>query len=170
MDARMKLRGFTLIELLVVIAIIGLLSSVVLASLNTARDKARDATRRADLRTIQTALELYYHTNNSYPAGTMFSVWDGTQVSYCWNGTASGGLCPLVTGGTIPRLPHDPINVEDFVGGGNYLGSGAPGDQGYVYYSTGSGYLLGTNVTAGGSTQTRCGNYVIYNGVSSCPI
>ena len=53
-------RGFTLIELLVVIAIIGLLSSVVLASLNGARVKGRDARRLADLKQLQVAMELYY--------------------------------------------------------------------------------------------------------------
>lgn len=61
-------KGFTLIELLVVIAIIGLLSSVVLASLNSARTKARDARRVADIKQMQTALELYYDTNKRYPA------------------------------------------------------------------------------------------------------
>lgn len=60
-------RGFTLIELLVVIAIIGILSSVVLASLNSARVKARDARRVADLKQIQIALELWYDTNGQYP-------------------------------------------------------------------------------------------------------
>ena len=45
-------RGFTLIELLVVIAIIGMLSSVILASLNTARSKSRDARRLEDLKQI----------------------------------------------------------------------------------------------------------------------
>lgn len=49
-------QGFTLIELLIVIAIIGLLSSVVLASLNSARVKARDAKRTSELKTLQLAL------------------------------------------------------------------------------------------------------------------
>ena len=51
-------RGFTLIELLVVISIIGLLSSVVLASLSAARGKARDSARIQAIKQIQLALEL----------------------------------------------------------------------------------------------------------------
>src|ERR1700732_5233360 len=51
-------RGFTLIELLVVIAIIGLLASIILASLNTARQKGRDARRLADLKEMANAMEL----------------------------------------------------------------------------------------------------------------
>jgi prepilin-type N-terminal cleavage/methylation domain-containing protein len=60
-------RGFTLIELLVVIAIIGILSSVVLASLGGARSKSRDARRLSDMKQFQLALELYYDTNREYP-------------------------------------------------------------------------------------------------------
>lgn len=61
-------RGFTLIELLVVISIISLISSVVLASLNTARAKARDAEILSDIKTLATALELYYDDHGEYPA------------------------------------------------------------------------------------------------------
>ena len=63
-----KSNGFTLIELLVVIAIIGILSSIVLVSLNTARAKARDAQRIAAIKQIQNALEMYNETNWDYPA------------------------------------------------------------------------------------------------------
>jgi prepilin-type N-terminal cleavage/methylation domain-containing protein len=64
----MKKKGFTLIELLVVIAIIGILSSVVVVSLNSARMKARDAKRVADLGQIKTALGLYFDSYQQYPA------------------------------------------------------------------------------------------------------
>ena len=60
-------QGFTLIELLVVIAIIGLLSSIVFVSLNSARAKARDAQRIAVVRELQKAVELFYADHNRYP-------------------------------------------------------------------------------------------------------
>jgi len=80
-------RGFTLIELLVVISIIGILSSVVLASLNSARAKSRDARRVADLSQIRLALELYFDSARTYPSA----------------------LADLVNAGAIPQVPRDPL-------------------------------------------------------------
>ena len=72
-----KNKGFTLIELLVVIAIIGILSSVVLASLNTARNKGADAAVKANFSSIRAQAELFYDTNSRYNA-------DGTTaVTLC---------------------------------------------------------------------------------------
>jgi prepilin-type N-terminal cleavage/methylation domain-containing protein len=67
-----KNKGFTLIELLVVIAIIGILASVVLASLNTARNKNADAAIKSGLNQARTEAELFYISNN----GTYLAVCD----------------------------------------------------------------------------------------------
>lgn len=65
----MNKKGFTLIELLVVIAIIGILASVVLASLNSARNKGADAAIKSNLANVRAQAELFYDNNNSSYAG-----------------------------------------------------------------------------------------------------
>lgn len=117
-------RGFTLIELLVVIAIIGLLSSVVVASLNTARAKARDAQRLSDLHQIKTALELYYSTNNSYPSGGYNSE------CAAWGSLSSSNVIPGLVPTYMAKFPSDPAMVV------------ASNQNCYIYIGNGANYKL----------------------------
>jgi type IV pilus assembly protein PilA len=74
-------KGFTLIELLVVIAIIGILSAVVLASLNNARAKGQDAAVKSNLSGARAQAELFYNGNNNSYAGVCgtANATDGTK-------------------------------------------------------------------------------------------
>jgi len=91
-------KGFTLIELLVVIAIIGILASIVLASLNSARIKARDARRLADIDAIKKALTLYNNDNNRYVISAATTTLSG----------ADAVSTALIGAGTITQVPADP--------------------------------------------------------------
>ncbi len=113
----MSNRGFTLIELLIVIAVIGILASVILVSLTSARSKARDSKRISDIKQISVALQLYRDTNGTFPstAGVCYADW-------CCLGHGSGGTCwaGAYTGNTaldnslapqyISKLSDDPLN------------------------------------------------------------
>lgn len=111
--------GFTLIELLVVIAIIGLLSSVVLASLSSARAKARDAKRIADFASIQMALQLYFDKHHAMPPNHT----PGTET-YDNDPTF---LSEVIADGFLGGIPHDPSS---------------PSIR-YAYYNYNSGNAIG---------------------------
>lgn len=101
-------KGFTLIELLVVISIIGLLSSVVLASLATARASARDSERIATIKQIQNALELYAIDNGGrYPGFINTTIANGESA--------------------YARSPKD---AQEMGSGSSGCGYGAPGTPG----------------------------------------
>ncbi|HUD03951.1 MAG TPA: type II secretion system protein [Candidatus Paceibacterota bacterium] len=85
-------RGFTLIELLVVIAIIGILASIVLASLSTARSKGNDAKVKEQLSSIRDAAQIYYASNGTYTTAGCDPN-SGTYYRACtgmWSDTSSG--------------------------------------------------------------------------------
>lgn len=75
---RFKKRAFTLIELLVVIAIIGILATLAVVALQQARQNARDAKRMADMKQVQTALELFFNENSRYPT---LEEWGSGSIS-----------------------------------------------------------------------------------------
>ncbi|MFA6547436.1 MAG: prepilin-type N-terminal cleavage/methylation domain-containing protein [Candidatus Magasanikbacteria bacterium] len=100
----MNKKGFTLIELLIVIAIIGLLSTLAVVALGSARVKARDSKRLADLKQLQTALELYYTDQNAYPAGIAISLGDTNHACLHSAGFAATGCASPYMG----QVPVDP--------------------------------------------------------------
>ena len=166
-----KGEGFTLIELLVVIAIIGLLSSIVFASLDGAREKARDARRISDLQEMEKAMALYFADNGDYPGETHCDSsrgsvgspgcsaltgddWDTTTVGYIYR--------QLVDGGYMSTLPIDPVN-----------------DASYYYYYEPHGINQPPCTTTICEYQIRArlesGSYFCVNDsksriISSCPI
>lgn len=102
-----KGKGFTLIELLVVIAIIGLLSTLAIVALGTARMKSRDARRLADLKQIQTALELFYSDSSTYPVQASPGITLGVAPNnVCLNIT--GFTTANCTGPYLGIVPKDP--------------------------------------------------------------
>jgi prepilin-type N-terminal cleavage/methylation domain-containing protein len=130
-------KGFTLIELLVVITIIGLLSSLAVVSLNTARVKARDALRKADMAQMRTALSLYYMDHNGYPVcGTYNDSSPDYGATVGTNQPGDGAWCYYntlkteLTSGTKPIIQEipvdpktrtndpaiDPVNIYRYVG------------------------------------------------------
>jgi type II secretion system protein G len=133
--------GFTLIELLVVISIIGLLSSVVMGSLNSARAKARDTVRKMDLDQLQKALALYYQDNGSYPS-TGASEYDGAYW-FGENDCSEEAKTTSGPGGYIPNLAPKYISILPLD-----LSKPTNGCDGYLYSSDGKEYKLLSHNTA----------------------
>lgn len=137
-------KGFTLIELLVVIAVIGILAAVIMASLNSARAKARDAKRAADMDQIYKALNLYYDTYGCLPITTA-STCGVASGSYSesnaggWDYSSQGDFLTFLTTAGLMAPVEDPIN--------NMTGDGSPADTyAYKYYCYPSGTSLGLHL------------------------
>ena len=99
---RLRRPGFTLIELLVVMAIIAILIGAATVSYSIAQKKGRDAKRKADLKTIQQALELYFQDNKYYPPWTEGWRWCATATQL------GDALEPTY----IKKVPKDPLYAD----------------------------------------------------------
>jgi len=107
-------KGFSLIELLVVVSLIGILATLVLANLNAARQRGRDAQRKSDLRNIQTTLRLYYNDYGKYPlnnaAGEIMGCGTSGITECTWGGDWTAGSTTY-----MPTLPSDPITTMSYL-------------------------------------------------------
>lgn len=132
-------KGFTLIELLIVIGIIGLLATLAIVSLTSAQRRARDTKRVADMKSLQTAFELYWSENATYPKPTGTTTWDLLLSD-------DTKLQAVISG-----LPTDPNNAATTPSYYSYL----------VNTLTGNEYYIGAdleNTTHQGLTQDTDGS------------
>lgn len=136
-------QGFTLVEFLVVLVIVGIVISLSVVALSSVKAKNRDTKRVSDIRQIQTALEMYYNRNNSYPD------------------SLTPGL-PLVSGGKtylqeVPSAPNSPD------------GSCTSDDYTYTVDSGGASYHI--SYCLGGAVQgVSSGNLVAVPGQLDIPV
>ena len=150
-----KRKGFTLIELLVVISIIGLLSSIVVTSLGTARAKARDAIRRADIDTISKALAVYRIDHGNYMGSGDGCGSNGNgYFNYQYGSNKSMAQC-LIDGGYLSQEIIDPSGARNrSVGGDEYV---------YMKYNCGGAtYVLASLETEPryqSNPDLQCGGY-----------
>jgi len=106
-------KGFTLIEILVVVSIIGFLTTIVLVSLNSAKEKAQETAGIQQLKEVKNAINMFYSDNGYYPEGNIDNlesvlstggkvyiseITDNPQLVYFGTSTGSiicnSGKCP----------------------------------------------------------------------------
>ena len=150
--------GFTLIELLIVIAIIGILSSIVLVSLNSARGKARDAKRKQELSQIKSALDIYAVNSGQYPSEAACDSSRGScGTCPCsgndWNYTTTSYIgLSLKNALGIQNLPKDPLNDAS-----HYYWYEPDCNQGLCTDKGCCGYQIGVTLESGGTFSLKGG-------------
>jgi len=96
-------RGFTVIELITVVAIIGILASIIVASLNASKASGRDAKRVSDIKNIQLSLSLYYNDQGHFPCAI------DTTVDFL------GSCAPDFYPGYMAAIPRDPLTNNAYL-------------------------------------------------------
>ena len=130
-------KGFTIVELLVVVSIIAILSTIVMVNISSAREKARDAQRNAEIEQIALTLETFRHTHGHFPCEVADADCPGQTVDA--NFGTTGVIGEAIYGGEysgittllsefLSSVPHDPLG---------------PGDSQYKYYYDGNQWCGG---------------------------
>jgi prepilin-type N-terminal cleavage/methylation domain-containing protein len=145
---RARSQGFTLIELLVVVSIIGLISSVIITSINSARVKGRDTERIAQVNQFMQALEVYYSAHGKYPCADV----DCALIQVRPFTSSSNVGQSLVSAGVISEIPADPLHSS----APSPTECNLPG-YGYCYCSNGvNGYVITINTEDDKGDSDRC--------------
>lgn len=126
-------RGFTLIELMTVIAIIGILATIVTISLISSRVRGRDAQRVATLQILRAAIDQYAVDKGHYPTTNQWTSFDPSNIYY-----GNSVTNPVATNIVAALQPY--LNQPSYIDPLGPAGSG--NDNGYLYYSNGTDYLL----------------------------
>lgn len=161
-------KGFTLVELLVVMMIIGILATLIVGGFRSSQMRGRDAQRKADLRQLANAVEIFYTDYGKYPPAS------GTQIAACsYNpSTGVGAACVWGTGmmsdskTTYMRIvSKDPVNAQNYV----YRVS-TNGKQFQLFArleNTEDKNCIGGNCTSPGITITCGGTYLCNFAITS---
>lgn len=140
-------RGFTLIELLVVIAIIGILASIVLVSLNSARNKGKDARVISDVQQLRTAFESGYNGTNYTDLVSNATTTAGTQAA----ATAALSIDIKNQAGTDVVIKTNGATATSYAIYGPLPSTGTTPNRWFCIDSAG-----GTNQSAANTTNTTC--------------
>lgn len=137
MFKRNEQRGFTIVELLVVIVVIGILAAITVVAYNGIQQRARDAQRLSDIKTITQALELYYLDKGEYPAGS-----GSTTINSSWSTTADNSWSNLEAAlqPYISKLPTDPVNSKGTTTAHDPTQASNSSMRAYSYYSNTPGF------------------------------
>lgn len=154
---QLRENGFTITELIIVVVVIAILALVSIVAYTNIQGRARDSKRLSDLKSITTALELYYADYGGYP------ICGGTGT---YSGSLSSGLATSCLNELVPTymgaIPTDPINASPIA---YYYAVGYRKTGTNSYTSTPSNnYILGANMDGGGSNYTGWGvtlNYLL---------
>ena len=169
-------RGFTLIELLVVIAIIGILSSIILSSLSTARSKGKDANAKTSISSARAAAQVYLTDNDDYGTTNGGGDQSGATPTNVCGQTAlvetltSAGL--QIAGGGYTVTDTDDVAAPNTNGPWCDVGTKDLADDGVSTPVTiGATYMIWTtlNVPAN-STDRFCVDSSGFSGIVSAPV